>query len=115
MSFSLFQNRFNTFPSTLDLSSDSIINFYSTSADIKKDFTTLANELKAFNNDLPKKPTIVAVTKLDIADTTLRKVIKKLKFARGISLHCISAVSGEGLNDLVAGMWKAIEKKKGSP
>lgn len=83
-----------------------------TSGDLKNDFTTLANELKAFNKDLPKKPTIVAVTKLDIADEALRKAIKKVKFGRGISTHLISAVTGEGQNDLVTAMWKALEKKK---
>ena len=83
-----------------------------TSNDLKNDFTTLVNELKAFNKDLPKKPTIVAVTKLDIADEALRKAIKKVKFGRGISAHLISAVTGEGMNDLVTSMWKALEKKK---
>jgi GTPase involved in cell partitioning and DNA repair len=54
----------------------------------------------------------VAVTKLDIADEALRKTIKKVKFGRGISTHLISAVTGEGQNDLVTSMWKALEKKK---
>ena len=83
-----------------------------TSDDIRNDFATLSNELKAFNKDLPKKPTIVAITKLDIADDSLRKKIKKVKFGRGISAHFISAVSGEGQNDLVMAMWKTLEKKK---
>lgn len=80
-----------------------------TSDDPKRDFTTLVNELKSFNKDLPKKPTIVAVTKLDIADTALRRTIKKVKFGRGVSAHYISAVTGEGLDDLLSAMWKAVE------
>jgi Fe2+ transport system protein B len=60
---------------------------------------------------LPKKPTIVALTKLDIADASLRREIKKLKFRKGISIHYISAITGEGLGDLVGAMWKVLEKK----
>ncbi|HTR81570.1 MAG TPA: GTPase ObgE [Bacteroidota bacterium] len=83
-----------------------------TSADPKEDFVTLANELRSFNPSLPKKPTIVAITKLDVADGSLRKSLKKLKFQRGISVHYISAATGEGLDELVNAMWKALEKKK---
>jgi GTP-binding protein len=82
-----------------------------TSEDPKKDFSTLTNELKSFNIGLPKKPTIVALTKLDIADASLRREIKKLKFRKGISIHYISAITGEGLGDLVGAMWKVLEKK----
>jgi GTP-binding protein len=83
-----------------------------TSPDPKKDFATLESELKSFNKDLPKKPTLVAFTKLDIADPALRKALKKIKFRKGISVHYISAVTGEELSGLVAAMWKALEKKK---
>ena len=83
-----------------------------TSPDPKKDFMTLESELKSFNQDLPKKPTLVAFTKLDIADAPLRKSLKKIKFRKGISVHFISAVTGEELSGLVAAMWKVLEKKK---
>ena len=73
---------------------------------------TLESELKSFNKDLPKKPTLVAFTKLDIADASLRKALKKIKFRKGISGHFISAVTGEELSGLVAAMWKVLEKKK---
>ncbi len=72
----------------------------------------MASELKSFNNDLPKKPTLVVFTKLDIADAELRKALKRIKFRSGISVHYISAVTGEELDGLVAAMWKALEKKK---
>ncbi len=84
----------------------------STSEDPKKDFSTLVNELKLFNADLPDKPTIIAVTKLDIADAALRKEIKKIKFGKKIPVYPISAVTGEGLDELLSAMWKELEKKK---
>ena len=51
-----------------------------TSKDPTKDFLTLRNELESFNSNLPKKPTIVVLTKLDIADGAIRKAIKKTRF-----------------------------------
>ena len=82
-----------------------------TSADPKKDFLTLRNELRSFNPSLPKKPSLVALTKLDLGDESLRKAVKKVKFPKGIPVFAISAVSGEHLDELVAGMWKRLEKK----
>jgi GTPase len=81
-----------------------------TNEDVKKDFSTLRSELASFDNDLPEKPTIVTLTKLDIADQALRTSLKKIKFGRGIPVHLISAVSGEGLKDLLSDMWKKLEK-----
>lgn len=83
-----------------------------TSANHKSDFKTLVDELKSFKEELLKKPTIVAITKLDLAGVALRRSIKKLKFARGISVLPISAITGEGLEKLVSSMWAALDKKR---
>lgn len=83
-----------------------------TSEDIKHDFKVLANELKAFNKDLPKKKSMVVITKLDIADDEIKKSLKKLKFPKGISIHQISAATNEGIADLTEAMWKLVEKSK---
>ncbi len=80
-----------------------------TSDDPKKDFTVLRDELKAFDPSLPKKPTLIALTKLDIADDKQRNALKKIKFGKGIPAHYISAVTGEGLKKLVAAMWEACK------
>ncbi len=82
-----------------------------TSETIKEDFKILVNELKSFNPKLPKKPSLVALTKLDIADDKLRKAIKKVKFPKGISVHRISSATGEGLEELKEAMWNVIERK----
>jgi GTP-binding protein len=81
-----------------------------TSDDPKKDFNVLRNELKAFDTSLPKKPTLIALTKLDIADDERRNALKKIKFGKGIPVHCISAVTGEGLKKLVAAMWEKVRE-----
>ncbi|MFZ4620258.1 MAG: GTPase ObgE [Bacteroidota bacterium] len=83
-----------------------------TSEDIKKDYKILANELKAFSKDLPKKKKIIAITKLDIADDEVKKSLKKLKFPKGVIVHQISAATNEGIAELVEAMWKLTSKGK---
>ena len=83
-----------------------------TSEDIKHDYKVLVNELKTFNKDLPKKKSIVAITKLDIADSDMRKELKKLKFPKGVSVHFISAATNDGITELIEAMWKLVAKGK---
>lgn len=83
-----------------------------TSPDIKKDYKILANELKAFSKDLPKKKKIIAITKLDIADDDVKKALKKLTFPKGVIVHMISAATNEGIPALVEAMWKLVSKGK---
>ncbi len=82
------------------------------SEDIKHDYKVLVNELKTFNKDLPKKKSIVAITKLDIADDDKRKELKKLKFPKGVAVHFISAATNDGIAQLTEAMWKLVEKGK---
>ena len=82
-----------------------------TSETVKEDFKVLVNELKSFNEELPKKRSIVALTKADIAPEEEKAKLKKLRFGKGISVHIISAVTKEGIEDLMKAMWQAIEKE----
>ncbi len=82
-----------------------------TSETILEDFATLTKELKEFNKDLPKRPTVIALTKLDIADEELQKKLKSIKFKKGIPIHYISAVTGEGIEELVKELWKKLGRK----
>jgi GTP-binding protein len=82
------------------------------SEDIKKEYKTLMHELKSYHEDMLLKPQIIAISKMDIADEETVKTIKKLKFGKGVTVVPISAVSGTGLKDLVATMWKVISKEK---
>ena len=81
-----------------------------TSETVKEDFKVLVNELKSFNEELPKKRSIVALTKADIAPEEEKAKLKKLRFGKGVSVHIISAVTKEGIEDLMKAMWQAIEK-----
>ncbi|MCK9408748.1 MAG: GTPase ObgE [Bacteriovoracaceae bacterium] len=81
-----------------------------TSEDIKNDLKVLKNELKQFSSDLPKKKSIIAITKMDIADDETRKAVKKLKFPKSTVIHFISAATNDGVSDLVESMWKMVVK-----
>jgi GTP-binding protein len=79
----------------------------STSADPALDFGMLLNELRLFNASLGSKPRIVAITKTDIADEEARARVTDASFGEA-PIHYISAVSGEGVRELVNEMWKTI-------
>ena len=83
-----------------------------TSDRLKEQYRVLFNELRSFNLELSKKPQIIALTKMDLADEQLRRTIAKTGFKKSIPLIPISAVTGEGLNDLVDAMWKKLQTRK---
>lgn len=79
-----------------------------TSDDIKRDFTVLRKELKEFNPDLPKKKSVIILTKLDIADDAVKRTLKKLDLPKKYPLLRISAATRDGLPELVETLWKTI-------
>jgi GTP-binding protein len=76
-----------------------------------RDYEIIAAELKAFSAELAAKPLMVVATKLD-AVTSPEKLDRLREFAaaRGLEFHAISAVSGEGVEELVRGMAKTLER-----
>lgn len=84
-----------------------------TAEDPKEQFATLVNELKSFNETMLKKPQIIALTKMDLADDELRKhIAKKVKFKRGIPVVPISSATGEGLKELLDVIWKKLQSAR---
>ena len=81
--------------------------------DPKKDYQVLLKELKLFNKDLPSKPKLIALSKIDTVDDATRAKLEKLRF-RGVPVMPISAVTGEGTRDLVIAMWESIGKQESS-
>ncbi|MBI2428858.1 MAG: GTPase ObgE [Ignavibacteriales bacterium] len=77
-----------------------------TSEDIKNDFKVLQKELKEFNPDLPKKKSLIVITKLDVATDEIKKSLKKLSFPKKYPVFKISSATNEGISDLVEAMWK---------
>ncbi len=76
-----------------------------------EDFDTIRRELELYNAELIAKPQLVAANKIDALDdpkrvTALEKRAKKLK----LKFFQISAVTGEGVNDLIEAAWPIIAK-----
>lgn len=82
-----------------------------TSENPKADYKVLLNELRLFNKNLPKKPKIIALTKVDIIDGKKLKSLRRIPFGT-VPTFLISSVSSVGIKKLVAEMWKAISKHR---
>jgi GTP-binding protein len=70
----------------------------------KKDLAAIDRELALHSPELAKKPQVVAVTKVDVpearkAGETLRRLFSRRK--RPLPVHLISAVTGEGVQELL--------------
>lgn len=76
------------------------------SNDIAKEYQILLNELKAFNPELLEKERILAITKTDMLDDEMIKLIKKE--LKGIDPLFISAVSGKNIQILKDKLWDKI-------
>lgn len=72
------------------------------------DFRVLRSELEAYNPELLDRPYLVVLNKIDADESEehIAEFNRQFKFPGGI-LHCISALQGEGLPELV----KAITSK----
>lgn len=77
------------------------------SKDIKAEYKILLNELKKFNPELLKKERVVAISKCDMLDEELLKLMKK--DLKSINPIFISGVSGLNLQPLKDLLWDKIE------
>lgn len=73
-----------------------------TSKDIINDYSTIINEIKAYDESLSSKKQIIVLNKIDAVDkTTIDLAKKKLKNLNIKKVICISAVSGENITNLI--------------
>ncbi|HXM94693.1 MAG TPA: GTPase ObgE [Candidatus Dormibacteraeota bacterium] len=74
-------------------------------------FKVISGELHAFSEKLTEKPRIVVATKLDATtDRTRLDALRDFCKGTGLEFHAISAVSGEGVKDLVRSIADALDK-----
>lgn len=78
-----------------------------TRQDPRKDYRTLLEELRLFNEDLLKKPRIAVLTKTDLLDAAGVRALAKLR-AGSTPFMRISAVTGSGVKTLVRAMWDKV-------
>jgi GTP-binding protein len=66
-----------------------------------RDFEVVERELAGFSPDLAAKPAVVVATKLDVAQEPARiQALRDLAEQRGLPFYAISAVTGQGLEEL---------------
>jgi GTPase len=74
-------------------------------------FEVINGELEAFSGSLMEKPMIVVATKLDATTDTKRlKALRDFCKRRHLELHSISAVTGDGVKELVRSIADALDK-----
>ncbi|MBR6222483.1 MAG: GTPase ObgE [Lachnospiraceae bacterium] len=80
------------------------------------DIKTINNELKLYNEELASRPMVIAANKIDaMSDEDTETVISMLKDEfepQGIEIFPISAVSGEGVKEL---LWHVYDMLKDAP
>jgi len=82
-----------------------------TQDDIVGAYKTIRKELKAYGGGLAKKPEVIALNKMDALGPELAEDQQKI-LAKAIrkKVHVISAISGEGVENVLSELWKYIEK-----
>lgn len=78
--------------------------------DIKKDYDILFNELKQFNPELLDKHRVLAITKCDLLDDELIEMLKET-LPDDLPVVFISAVAGQGLNELKDVLWNELNSE----
>lgn len=83
-----------------------------TGRDPVRDYEVIMAELAAFNPVLAAKPQILAANKTDLLGGGKARIgrIKRLAEERGVPFYPISALTGKGLKELVAGMARAVRE-----
>lgn len=80
------------------------------SADHRKEFDILVNELKEYNEELLHKQFIIAISKSDMLDDELKAAIEK-ELPESIPHIFISSVTQQGLMPLKDLLWKALNEQ----
>lgn len=84
-----------------------------TQEDVVGAYKTIRAELKAYSPELAKKPEIIALNKCDaLGEDEIKEKSAALKKASKKKIYTISAVSGDGVKDVLREMMKVIEQKR---
>lgn len=82
------------------------------------DIYAINKELEAYNEDLCKKPQVIAANKIDAIYSGNEDPVKKLRAEfepQGIKVFAISAVSGQGLKELLYEVWNMLQNIDSTP
>ncbi|MGO9480851.1 MAG: GTPase ObgE [Candidatus Kryptoniota bacterium] len=82
----------------------------SLSPDPAGDYEKLIEEMKIHSAGLPGKVRVAVFTKMDVADDGCIARLKKLKLPKNVKKKFISAVRGDGIEELLETFWGALKK-----
>lgn len=77
------------------------------SANIKKEYEILLNELRQYNPELLDKKRLIAVSKSDLLDDELKVAIKK-EIPSDLPFTFISSITNQGIQELKELIWKSL-------
>jgi GTP-binding protein len=80
--------------------------------DPAQDFEIITKELSSFGSGLDRKPTILVATKIDVANKDKLNKLKRYAKRKRLDFYPISAVTGEGVDELKWAMADWVEKLK---
>jgi GTP-binding protein len=80
------------------------------SADHRKEFEILRNELEEYNPEMLQKDFIIAISKADMLDDELKEAITK-ELPENVTHIFISSVTNKGLQELKDLLWQALNRK----
>ena len=87
-------------------------------SDPLEDIRTINKELEAYNPDLMKRPQIIAANKTDVIYAEDEDPVAKLKAEfepKGIKVYPISAVSGQGVKELLYAVYDLLQTVDSTP
>ncbi len=74
---------------------------------LQEEYDILMNELRAFNSDLLDKPRLLAISKADLIDDDLEKMLRPT-LPPDVPVIFISAVTGKNIQQLKDRLWGAL-------
>ena len=84
-----------------------------TAEDVVQSYSTIRNELAAYDDGLANKEEIIALNKMDsVTDDELETKVKSLKSISKKPVHAISAVIGENVEPLLFALLKIVDDSK---
>ena len=77
-----------------------------------EDFEVITRELANFGEGLDSKPTIIVATKIDAVNKDKLAKLKRYAKRKKLDFYAISAVTGEGIDELKFAMADRVEEVK---